>query len=153
RDGGNTFTTRQFVSDGGNIDPAANARRFADPRFIFTQNSTASGQAAGQLGIGWDIISSNSGTGLRTDFMQADSGVAANQVAAAAQYSFGGANINDATWGGDDSIPLTDVLSPSIFSSGALAAPADANFNTEVDLDVTLNLVHPHLTQLEITLT
>jgi subtilisin-like proprotein convertase family protein len=148
-DGGFDFTTTEYVSDPG--APAA------APQIAFTQGSADGRVPGGQLTFVWNGAASATNplfNRITIDRSFPD-GRSASTPAAAAQVFTNtlGGSIPDATVPATtppNNVPASTPATPPFLMSVNIADP---NFGTLNDLEVTVNLVHPHLNQLRITLT
>ena len=143
-DGGKTFTTPQFVNNGGNISlPNPANSHFTSPKILFTQGSADGRVAGGQLVFVFDDFGNNT---IDVDASKPDGGVAANQAAGVAITAGTTGPFGDAV-AGTGGNPDT----PTVTTFTAAVNITDANFILS-DLDVSLSILAPHLDQLAVDL-
>ncbi|MFO0926214.1 MAG: proprotein convertase P-domain-containing protein [Gemmataceae bacterium] len=159
------FSTSQFVSDlqaatwrgqtywsgnvalppGGQMVPV----RYTAPKIAFTQGTADGSVVGGQLIFVWNDFGNNN---IRLDNTQPDGGLATNKVVDTVIVA--GSTTNISGFGNR----VTDAAAPA---SGSFDIPGNSAFQATValnstfivgDLDVTLNLTHPNLSQLNIVL-
>ncbi|HXG10475.1 MAG TPA: Ig-like domain repeat protein [Gemmataceae bacterium] len=144
-DGGFNFTTLQYVS--GGLPAAA-------PQIAFTQGSADGRVPGGRLLFFWSGSSTTFPNPVVFDRIVMDSsapdgGVPTAPAAAAQVFTGAGGTILDATVPGMPPPNNTPRFNPFSINVNI----TDPNFGTLNDLDVTVNLRHPNLSQLSITLT
>ena len=143
-DGGDTFTTPVFVSDGANISVLATAAtHYTSPKIVFTQGSADGRVAGGQLVFVWADFGNNT---VDIDASQPDGGDAATPAAGDVDTPGSTGPIGDAApgGGGGGSIPTMTTFSATV-------NVADPNF-VLADLNVDLSILDPHMAQLAIDL-
>ncbi len=144
-DGGKTFTTQQYADGFGGAGSA--------PQILFTQGTTAnSARTTAIPGGQMNIVYNNLSGGTVIQQSQPDGGVASNDAAATATFSSTDTPvpIGDAgptPSGGNANIPVTTSDSITVTST---AFPMD--FAKIDDIEVTVDIVHPHMNQVSLVL-
>lgn len=151
-DGGFTFTTHQFVNNGGN--GGTNSM----PQISFTQGTADGSIPGGQLTFAWA-----QGSTIAVDGSRPDNGSPIDPVASAQIFNSGEYSLNQRPFALPPPTATTGWIADAI-SGGSNPDTAvttdfqmvvditDPNFDVLGDLDATLSILHPHLNQLNVQL-
>ncbi|MFO0841894.1 MAG: proprotein convertase P-domain-containing protein [Gemmataceae bacterium] len=144
-DGGLNFSTTQFISTGG-VPAAA-------PQIVFTQGSADGRVAGGRMLVFWSGSLAEPANPLVfnrivMDASAPDGGVATAGAVASKTFTGGRQFINDAF--APQNTPPNNIVRPTNARLGVDII--DPTFTTLNDLDVTVNIRHPTMAELRITL-